>query len=411
MSELIDNRAHRVRTLKEIIKRLHKGEAPDQVKAQLKALVQEADAGEIAAMEQELMAEGLPVEEILSMCDLHSAVLREIITERSDQEIPSGHPVDTFRKENLALKEAIKSLRGAFEEINSLPDETVPDSALLLQCRKAYNNLMDVEKHYRRKENLLFPFLEKHGITGPSKVMWGKDDEVREMLKAVGETLTQEDAAVAEWKLVVESVVEPALAAVDEMIYKEERILLPMALETLNDVEWGEIWSQSPEFGYCLVEPGDDYRPPRSLGPSSPVKLPSEGSLVFPTGALTFDQIRGLLTTLPVDVTFVDADDRVRYYSEGPDRVFARGKAIIGRKVQHCHPPKSVDTVDRILTDFRAGRQNKAEFWIQLHGKFVHIAYYAVRDDQGAYLGTLEVTQDLTRLRGLKGECRLLQYE
>ncbi|HQL49129.1 MAG TPA: PAS domain-containing protein [Holophaga sp.] len=110
-------------------------------------------------------------------------------------------------------------------------------------------------------------------------------------------------------------------------------------------------------------------------------------------------------------MTFVDAEDRVAFFTEGPERVFERSRAILGRAVQHCHPPKSVDIVERILSDFKAGRQSVAEFWIQLHGKFVHIRYFAIRDEQGAYLGTLEVTQDLTRLRALEGDRRLLQYE
>jgi len=134
-------------------------------------------------------------------------------------------------------------------------------------------------------------------------------------------------------------------------------------------------------------------------------------SLVFPTGALTPEQIQGLLGTLPVDLTFVDADDRVRYFSEGPGRVFARSKAILGRKVQHCHPPKSVHIIEQILEDFKSGRHNVAEFWIPLQERFVHIRYFAVRDPQGKYLGTLEVTQDLTHIRHLEGEQRLLQYE
>jgi DUF438 domain-containing protein len=118
-----------------------------------------------------------------------------------------------------------------------------------------------------------------------------------------------------------------------------------------------------------------------------------------------------LFETLPVDITFVGADDRVAFFSEGPDRVFARSRAIIGRKVQHCHPPKSVDTVERILGDFRSGRQSVAEFWINFQGRFVHIRYFAMRDAGGQYLGTLEVTQDLTRLRALDGERRLLEYD
>jgi DUF438 domain-containing protein len=411
MSELIDNRAHRIRTLKEIIKRLHAGEAPAQVKSQLLAIVRETDATEIAAMEQELIAEGVPVEEILSMCDLHSAVLRELIVERSEQTIAPGHPVETFRKENEVIGKTAAAMREAFARLTDAAETASTDPARLHECRRIFNDLMDIEKHYRRKENLLFSFLEKHGITGPSKVMWGKDDEVRELLKAVAEALAQDDATPAEWILVGEAVLAPALAAVEEMIYKEEKILLPMALDTLNDLEWGEIWSQSPEYGWCLIEPANDYRPPKTVAPGQPVEMPKGGALIFPTGALTFEQLRGLFAILPVDLTFVDADDCVRYFSEGVDRVFARSKAIIGRKVHHCHPPKSVHIVEKILSDFKSGERNVAEFWIEMHGKFVHIRYFAVRDDKGVYLGTLEVTQDLTRLRALTGERRLLEYD
>ena len=130
----------------------------------------------------------------------------------------------------------------------------------------------------------------------------------------------------------------------------------------------------------------------------------------MPTGHVTVEQLTAVLSTLPLDLTFVDADDRVAFFSEGPDRIFARSKAIIGRKVQHCHPPSSVDIVDRILDDFRSGRENVAEFWIDFHGKFVHIRYFAVRDKDGKYLGTVELTQDVAPLRALEGERRLLQY-
>jgi hypothetical protein len=265
---------------------------------------------------------------------------------------------------------------------------------------------MDIEKHYQRKENLLFPFLERYGITGPSKVMWGKDDEVRGLLKGLVEALGADGATVGEWKIVSTAVAMPALAAVEEMIFKEEKILLPMALETLNDADWGEIWTQSPGIGWCIVDPADGWTPP-------PVEKPaSQGTdLVCPTGVLALDQLKAIFAALPVDLTFVDADDRVRFFTEGRDRVFVRPKAVIGRLVQHCHPPGSVGIVNRIVGDFREGKQSVAEFWINVKGRFVHIRYFAVRDGQGAYLGTLEVTQDLTRERTLEGERRLLQYD
>jgi DUF438 domain-containing protein len=130
----------------------------------------------------------------------------------------------------------------------------------------------------------------------------------------------------------------------------------------------------------------------------------------MPTGTLALEQLVAIFSTLPVDLTFVDADDRVAFFSEGPNRVFARSRAIIGRMVQNCHPPRSVDVVDRILNDFREGRQSVAEFWIQFMGRFVHIRYFAVRNSEGRYLGTLEVTQDVGAIRALEGERRLLEY-
>lgn len=414
MSELINNRSHRIQTMKEIIKHLHRGGSPEEVRGRLRTMVRETDASEIAAMEQELMAEGMRVEEVQSMCDLHASVLREVLVQiepvKDGSGLDPGHPVDTFRRENQALREAVARMRAAIGSIAELPDTVVPENQLTA-WRQAYNDVMDVEKHYQRKEHLLFSCLERHGITGPSKVMWGKDDEVRALLKALGEALAAESASAAEWKIVGQAVAEPALAAMEEMIYKEENILFPMAQNALTDDEWGEIWQQTPEYGYCLVEPREGYRPPVSADPAAVAAVGAHESLLFPTGALTPAQIRGLFGALPLDLTFVDADDRVRYFSEGPDRVFARSKAILGRKVQHCHPPKSVHIIEQILADFKSGRQSVAEFWIPFHGRFVHIRYFAVRDDEGRYQGTLEVTQDLTRLRALDGERRLLQYD
>ncbi len=412
MSELINNRAHRIQTMKEIIKHLHHGGSPDEVRGRLRTLVRETDASEIAAMEQELIAEGMRVEEVQSMCDLHSSVLKEVLVqiEPGGPSIPPGHPVDTFKRENQALRQAAGRMRAAMRAVAALSDDARP-KAELLSWRQTYNDLMDVEKHYQRKEHLLFSCLERHGITGPSKVMWGKDDEVRALLKHLGEALAAEGASAGEWKIVIDTLAEPALAALEEMVYKEEKILLPMSLNALTDDEWGEIWRQSPEYGWCLVEPREGYQPPKVADPERVAAVAANESLLFPTGALSPEQLRGLFGVLPLDLTFVDAEDRVRYFSEGPARVFARSKAILGRKVQHCHPPKSVHIVEQILDDFKSGRQSVAEFWIPFHGRFVHIRYFAVRDEAGRYLGTLEVTQDLTKLRALSGERRLLEYD
>ena len=409
MSELLDNSAHRIRTLKSIIKRLHGGESPEAVKAQMKQLVGETDYSEIVAMEQELMADGMPVEEIRSMCDLHSQVTREVLVQIAPPSVEPGHPLDTFQRENDAIRGVLARMRAAMAALENLDDEAEGGKPLM-EWRQSYNDLMDVEKHYQRKENALFSKLEAHGITGPSNVMWAKHDDARALLKELGAALAVQDAKAGEFKLVAATVGETAAAAVEEMIHKEENILLPMSQNTLTEDEWAEIWLASPRYGWCLVEPRDGYRPPERLVKQG-LKLSGGEDVELPTGVLALKQMVAMFNTLPVDITFVDADDRVAFFSEGPDRVFARSRAIIGRKVQHCHPPKSVDTVERIVGDFRAGRQDVAEFWIQMHGKFVHIRYFALRSEEGEYLGTLEVTQDLTRLRALDGERRLLEYD
>jgi DUF438 domain-containing protein len=408
MSEVIDNRTHRINTLKQIIRGLHEGESPDAIRDKMRTLVRETDHTEILAMEQQLMAEGVPCSEIQGMCDLHSQVTREVLVPLAPRTVPPGHPVDTFRRENEALRETITRIQSAMAEVLAANAQAEVEAAIL-GWRAALNELMDIEKHYQRKEHLLFSCLERHGITGPSKVMWGKDDEVRAQLKALGASLLRQNVSLAEWQTVVASAGAAAVSAVKEMIYKEEQILLPMALQTLTEEEWAEIWAASPRYGWCLVVPREGYRPPDSKIPDA-IKLAAADTMQLPTGNVSLQQLIAIFSTLPVDLTFVDADDRVAFFTEGPDRVFARSRAVVGRKVQYCHPPRSVDVVDRILNDFREGRQNVAEFWINFTGRFVHVRYFAVRDEQRNYLGTLEVTQDVSRIRALEGERRLLEY-
>lgn len=412
MSELIDNRAYRIRTLKEIIKRFNAGSAVEEAREELRKLMKEVDSNEIAAMEQELIAEGMPVEEVQSMCDAHSELLREFVVSPPEPEIPAGHPVDTLRKENAALREALTGMRALFKELNALADDAAADT-IIKSCRDMCGRLSQVDRHYQRKENLIFSVLERHGVTGPSKVMWGKDDEVRDALQAFGDTLAGEKTT-PEWKAIAAGVGEATLAGMTEMIFKEEKILIPMCFGAFTEQQWDEIREQSDDYGYCLIDTPPPYTPPEK-GIPEPLNVSNRGEIagdiVFPTGVLSFDQLLGIFQNLPVDITFVDAEDRVRFFSEGPKRVFARSAAIIGRKVEDCHPPKSVSTVQQIVDDFKSGRQDVAAFWIEMDGRFIHIRYFAVRDNKGKFMGTLEVTQDVTEIRRLEGERRLLQYE
>jgi uncharacterized protein len=410
MSESMEERAEKIRKLEDIIKSLHGGAEPATVKAQLKDIVRRTDSAEIAAMEQQLMAGGMPVDEVRSMCDLHAEVLKEILTEPPARDFPPGHPIDTFHRENEALHRLVEQIRAIVAQLRQLP-ESEEWRKTIIRLRQGFNELADIDKHYQRKENLLFSRLEAHGITGPSKVMWAKDDEVRQLLKRVDRVLSNDSLKFDEALELIAITAEPVLNSIAGMIYKEENILIPMALGSLADEDWGEIWRDTPSYGWCLVEPRAGFKPSVPGDLSAAVGPNTDQALSFPSGSLKPDELRALLAALPFELTFVDADDRVRYFSESPDQIFKRTKIILGRKVQNCHPPASVHMVQKILDDFRNGQRNVAEFWINFQGKFVNIRYFAVRGAEGKYLGTLEVTQDLTHLRSLEGERRLLQYE
>jgi hypothetical protein len=293
-------------------------------------------------------------------------------------------------------------------EIQGLPD-SADATEPVGQLRVRFSRLADIDKHYRRKENLLFPFLEKKGITGPPTVMWGKDDEIREMLKGAIESLESASTFTAdEARGVVDLVLRHTVEAINEMIFKEEEILFPMCLDKLTDTEWYAIYVQSPEIGFCIYDPVDIWKP---AGVTEVQREPvAETGVRFGTGSLTPIELEVILNTIPFDLTFVGADDTVKYFTQGRERIFERNRAIIGRQVQMCHPPSSVHIVQQILDDFKSGRQDRAPFWITLNGKFIHIEYFAVRDQTGKYLGTLEVSQDLTEKRSLAGQQRLLSY-
>lgn len=406
MSELLENAARRKDVLKHLILQLHKGQAPDVVRAQLIRMLGQVPYDDVVEVEQELIKEGLPTEEILKLCDVHSQALRGTITLEKARQVPAGHPVHTFKQENRALELELRAVGALYDDLGKATNESDVNE-LLCQIRERFNSLFDVEKHYTRKEHLVFPFLEKHGITGPSTVMWGKDDQVRELIKGALEALqagplTREDALG-----LLSFVLKPASDAIAEMIYKEEQILFPMSLDTLTENEWHAVYNQSPEIGFCLYDPQDRWLDAERTAAGEERQ---NEKINFPSGSMTPRELNAILSSLPFDLTFVDKDDRVRFFTQGAERIFVRSRAVLGRKVQLCHPPKSVHMVQQILDDFRAGRESRAPFWINFKGRFIHIEYVALRDEAGEYLGTLEITQDLTEKRQLDGEQRLLQY-
>lgn len=406
MSEIINNREYRQKVLKELIMELYSGKSPDEVKARFEKLIEGVSASEISEMEQNLIMEGMPVTEVQRLCDVHAAVFKGSIEEihevKSPMEIP-GHPLHTFKIENEAIENFINNnIKSHIESFKKSPD--VQNKNMLTQD---FNTLWDVDKHYLRKEHLLFPYLEKYGITAPPKVMWGVDDEIREGIKAVKGMLQESQINMDKLALKAEEVI----SKISEMVFKEKSILFPMAVDTLMEDEWIKIERESDEMGYCLVEPQGRWIPDRvnlEEKEEEKVEKVENGYVKFDTGILSFKEISSMLNTLPFDITFIDKDDIVKYFSQGKERIFARTRAVIGRTVQNCHPPASVHIVNKMLEDFKAKNKDYEDFWIKMGDLYVYIRYFAVRGEKGEYLGTLEVTQNIKPIQEIKNEKRLL---
>jgi DUF438 domain-containing protein len=408
MSELINNSLERKKKLKELILKLHHGETQESVRRELLVSLSRIPYGEVVEVEQELISEGLPESEVLELCDAHSAVLNGHVDLSGMALVPEGHPVDVFTKENKELVKLTHQIEQLLVQVVYAGEDQLPE--LILKLRGAYNNLWDVDKHYQRKEYLLFPYLEREGITGPPKVMWGKHDEIRELLKGSMELLEATDMTKEELLASADIVLEPALRGVEDMTGKEDQILFPMALEKLTEADWYAINNQSLEIGFCLYDPPVDWKPEGIVLEESSVGT-SDNHVRFPSGNFKTEELMALLNTLPVDITFVDRNDKVKYFSQSSERIFQRNRAILNRDVRYCHPPGSVHIVDKIIEDFKSGGQSRAPFWINMGEKFIHIEYFALRNEKGEYLGTLEISQDLTHYRALEGEQRILSYK
>lgn len=409
MSEIINNREYRQKVLKELIMELHNGKSAEEVKERFAKLIEGVAPSEISEMEQSLIMEGMPIEEVQRLCDVHAAVFKGSIAEIHAAEVKKaeeieGHPISTFKLENREIENLInKNIEPNLEAFKNDDGKDV-----LYKLTEGFNLLYDVDKHYQRKEHLVFPYLEKYGISAPPKVMWGVDDEIRDAVKEVKKQL----ASYSGNKGVIINKASEALNKIKEMIFKEENILFPMCLDTLTEDEWFQIMEESDEVGYALIDPKIKWKPERNSLAKEKGETGNgngkEGYIKLPTGFLSVKELTQLLNTLPFDITFIDKDDIVKYFSQSSERIFPRTKAVIGRSVANCHPPASVHIVEKMLEDFKSGKKDHEDFWISMGSMYVYIRYFAVRDENCEYLGTVEVTQNIKSIQEIKGEKRLM---
>ena len=402
MSEFINNRQQK---LKEIIRGLHSGTSLDEAKALFKANFDEVTTAEISQMEQALIKEGMQVDEIQKLCDVHAAVFEGSISDIhsfGDHTKIKGHPVQVFFEENARIEKLIS------EEIEPYLSQSGKTAELML--RVGYDRLKEIHHHYARKEYLMFPKLEKNGITAPPKVMWGVDDEIRAEIKEIIRQLGEIDHDEAH----VRKLIQANILRVRDMVFKENNILMPLLLENMNFFDWVIVDSSSEEIGWFLEKPKESWKQerPKDINEPVPPKVESTvGSVPFDAGSLTFEEVNHMLNVLPFDMTFVDKDGFVKYFTQGKERIFDRPKTIIGRHVSMCHPPASVHIVEEIVESFRSGRKDNEDFFFFFKDMFVYIRYFAVRDKDNNYLGTLEITQNIKPIRDLEGEKRLVSKD
>jgi hypothetical protein len=405
MSEM---NAEKKKMLKEMIKQLHDGVHPQQVKEKFKQVLESTSSEDIAKIEQELVKEGMPREELQRLCDVHLAVFGEQV-QAQELELVPGHPISILMEEHKIMLEKVERLGVLVGMIEEACDSVYVGDALT-EVQGIVKDFVDAEKHYLREENVLFPTIEKHGITEPPAIMWMEHNKIREVKKKLRELVEKWNVMqFADFKTELSEAAKPLCNLLPSHFFKENNILFPAALQVVTIDEWEEIRKEFDEIGYCC------FTPPQvtvaMTAEKAKTETKPEGVFQFETGSLSKDEVEGILDSLPIDISFVDKNDHVKYFNKAEKRIFVRTKAVIGRSVQVCHPQKSIHIVNRIVEAFKVGKKDSAEFWITMNDHLVHIRYFAVRDKNGKYLGTMEVTQDLTDIKKIEGQKRLLDWE
>lgn len=378
---------------------------------------------EITAEEVTEVAQKLEDEKVFANAQMHVGIERkvfEIVSSKIPQQnlasFPKGHPIHTFLEENKVIRTLVERAKQMKEKEGSFTDLKT-DWILIAK------QFVGLDIHYLRKENQLFPFLEKYGFNHPSSMMWSLHDEIRSLAKTFSKAVKENNEKTAQYLLPV------LLREAGEMTIKEEKVLLPTSVRLLTEDDWKVIREGEDEIGWMVEPPpvwntNQNQSHPEQAGHNqrkmgvNPVPLDTSGksrSLIgginLDVGTLTPEQINLVFKHMPFDVTYVDEFDEVRYYNKGDERIFPRSPGIIGRQVKYCHPPRSVHIVENIIAAFRKGEKNEANFWVNFGGKLIYIQYFAVRDDTGNYKGVLEITYDTTTVKSLEGEKRLLDWK
>lgn len=402
MSEFLNHNRERATALAEYCRRLIAGENGRMLYDEYRQLIDRVTAEEAMIVLDELLQSDIPFGRVKENVGKIMNVFYLSLSTFSFTVPDEGHFLHYMMLENREMESRMQELKDLLKMLGSLDGEEKLD--LLKQIGNKVAALKPYELHYIKKENILFPHIER---TFPSfrclQLMWSFHDDFRKSIKELSRILDQE--------VVDESMLSREMGklffVVLPIIFREEKVVFPVAMKYIAGEVWHDMLQQSAETGWCYIAD-----PMVEVPVAAPAVHAAENGLVdLGTGMLTPEQIILMMEHLPVDITYIDEFDEVRYFSGVKHRIFPRAKSIIGRKVQNCHPPSSVHIVNEIVDAFRAGERDVAEFWIQMKGRFIHIRYYALRDESKQYRGTIEVSQDVTGIRQLTGEQRLLEWK
>ena len=377
--------------LKNLMLRLHAGEDKEVIQEEFNEVFDEISPYEIQLMERNLMSEGITFAEIMSLCNVHANLMGSKVntqTTVADFEQP-GHPVHVMKMENLAIRGALDRVERLLVNFLETKDSTIEKG-----LKRQISLLDQFENHYQRKEYAMFPIMEKKGITAPPKVMWGVHDQIRDMYNDFKKALNDgKESTLEEFQIARDEMLE--------MIQKEENILIPMVEQVFHVDDWETIASQSPDYGYCIVKPEKEWAVKKSFSPvKEETQVESEGDIPLSTGSLSLKELNLILNLLPMELSFVDAQNIVKYYNEGngEEKIFKRTPSAIGRDVILCHPPRVHETVQTIFEQLKSKQKEKEEMWFKTEDKMVHVTYHAVWDEEGNYMGCLEYVQDIKPL-------------
>ena len=424
----------RIHILRDILLDLHHGASPESVQERFNANFAGVSAIEISLMEHELMNSdtGITFEDVMELCDVHANLFKDAVAgvDLAESDHP-GHPVRVFKDENLALRAALIRVRRLLDSYAEC-DEPNSQEEISKGLKRQLDLLGQFDRHYQRKEELFFPIMEAYGHDAPPKVMWGVDDQIRDLFEGVRKAAVQlPQIDIQE----VQEAFETFAQEFESMIFKEESILLMILLETFTQDDWLKIAAESPIYGYAIIRPSEKWQPQRerfeTASPTQPAEqnqqiidtpqgrftiqfTPNEsGEQVnrttaqpFGNGYLSVEEANLILNHLPLEITFVNKEDIFQYYNDSTPAekmIFKRTSSQVGRHVELCHPPKLLPRVKKIFSALRSGKKDKFEMWFksESRGQFVHVTYAAVRDAQGEFQGVLEYVQDIAPFRAI----------